>query len=103
MKVTMKAENKFTLEVGDKSFPNMRLTSRWEGFMKLEGPHGVAIVADDRGPMTRAFDELFEREASGLTVIKASPEIAAALRAAATNKLDVPEPPEPADVGSAEL
>lgn len=79
VKVTLTPENVFTLVVGTRSFPGMRKVSEWEGFTKLEGPAGIAILHDSRGPMARLMADALGGDPIQWTVVMASPEIGAAL------------------------
>lgn len=78
MKVTLQTEKVFTLVCGDVQIPAMRQVSAWEGFIKLQGPDGVVILADATGPAIRTLDEVLGL-VHGWTIVKASPAILAKL------------------------
>ena len=78
MKVQLQTEKVYTIVCGDVQIPAMRQVASWEGFIKLQGPDGVAILADDSGPTIRTLDEALG-VLHGWTIVKASPAIVAKL------------------------
>ena len=84
MKVKLQAEKVFTLTCGTAQVAGMRQVSEWEGFIKLQGPDGVAILLDETSPMVRTLDDAFNRPPADWVLLKASPAILANLGAVAT-------------------
>lgn len=76
----------YNVDCNGKIFKDMRVVSRWEGFMKLESTDGehTIIVASGHGPLETSINELLHDSFSGnrrlpsYLVIKASLDILAA-------------------------
>lgn len=80
--VRLDQEPIFTLHAGDEAFPGMKVTSRWEGFLKLEGEGGTAIVFDARFPAGRKLADAFDAPTVDWHVSYATGAIREALRMA---------------------
>lgn len=78
MKISIKREDVYTLTIGDSRFPGMRKVSEWNGFIEFEGLAGVAILANDGGPISNAFDQIFDLDRGDWRLIMGSPNIVAA-------------------------
>ncbi len=85
MKGTLKQEEVFTLEVGTAVLPNLRVKSRWNGFTELVDSIGQQVIIHgdkDGSAVSKMFSALTgEDKTSEITVLTASPDLAALLAA----------------------
>lgn len=79
--VKIEQVNRYTLTVNGVEYPDFRLDSEWEGMAKYCGPRGVVIVSkrDHFGEFFRQI--VGETEPVACDLVKASPELAAEIKA----------------------
>ena len=87
MQVELIPEPTYTVKAAGRELRGMRLTSKWEGFRKLEDESGrVLIVGDMDGPLSSSMREamapIFGGEGRRCLVIMGSPDLIAELATA---------------------